>query len=176
MPRGDLGREHRAVADALPFDAAEFLATPLLCASVATVDRARRPALGVLWYLAQGGRFWFTTRRGATALVRAAERGNEVAVLVEKFDPNDQIRMVRATGRARTESWDSRLVSRMYERYLGSDHDQWPPGWGDRLYNGAYGTFDLWSVEGTRGVMQTFDGLVHDAAYRWNTPEGCPDF
>lgn len=157
-----------------PFDVRAFLDEPLRCAAVACVGERSGPVLGCLWYLYDGGRFWFTSRPEATALTRAARRGADVAVLVETFDPQGHVRMVRTTGPGEVVIWDRDLVVRMYQRYLGVDASRWPLGWLQRATDGGGGVFVLWTAAADRGMAVSFDGLVDDAEVRWSTPDERP--
>lgn len=149
-----------------PFDIPAFLGTPMTPASVAAVGRRGGPALGSLWFRFDERRFWFTTRAGRSPLLRAAQHANDVAVMVEVFEPPDLIRLVRATGPARIEKRDPARIEAIYKRYLGDDLSKWPEFFRQRVYDSQ---FILWSALAARGLAVSFPRFQADEL-RWSEP------
>jgi hypothetical protein len=113
------------------FDVVAFLRETGRSAQVASLS-AQAPLLGSLWYLFNDGKFWFSSSR-SSALPRAAERGFELAVIVDDFNPPLSIRQVRVRGHGGIEPHDPDVVRRIYERYLGLALDDWPQFFRERL-------------------------------------------
>jgi hypothetical protein len=156
--------------DRATFDVGEFLAETGRSAQVASVSPAHIPLLASLWYLFDGQKFWFRSPL-SSPLVRAAERGVELAVIVDDFNPPVSIRQVRVRGHGRTEPHDSIAVHRIYERYLGIAVQDWPP-----LFRGTVEIAEgwtLWSVSPESGMAVTSPGFVEEV-YRWDTPDLAP--
>ncbi len=149
-----------------PFDLIAFLDMPLVPASVATVGRRGGPALGTLWFVFDERRFWFTTRAGTSAFLRAARDSKDVAVMVQVFQPPDLVRLVRATGRANVEERDPTRIEAIYRRYLGDDVLVWPDFFRQRLHDQA---FVVWSVLAERGVAVSFPQFQTEE-FRWTDP------
>jgi hypothetical protein len=152
------------------FDADAFLREDRRPAQVASVSASGTPLLGSLWFLFERHRFWFSSA-GASALPSAARRGTPVAVLVDDFDPPASIRQVRVRGRAQIEIHDATVLRRIYERYLGSDIDTWPPFFRARI--DQTDGWVLWSVHPDTGLAVTSPGFA-ESAYRWNRVEDAP--
>ena len=156
--------------DSATFDVDAFLGETGRSAQVAAVSPALAPLLGSLWYLFDNCRFWFRSPI-SSRLVRAAERGVELAVIVDDFNPPSSIRQVRVRGHGRTEPHDPVAVRRIYERYLGPAVEDWPP-----LFRGTVGVaqgWTLWSVSPESGMAVTSPGFVEEV-YRWDTPDRAP--
>lgn len=156
--------------DKASFDVDAFLGETSRSAQVAAVSPALAPLLGSLWYLFDDRKFWFRSPI-SSALVRAAERGVELAVIVDEFNPPASIRQVRVRGHGRAEPHDSDLIRRIYERYLGLVIHDWPP-----LFRGTLGVADgwtLWSVSPESGMAVTSPAFV-EQVYRWAVPEQAP--
>lgn len=137
---------------------------------MAAVSPALAPLLGSLWYLFDNCKFWFRSPT-SSPLVRAAERGVELAVIVDDFNPPASIRQIRVRGHGRIEPHDPVVVGRVYERYLGSAVGDWPP-----LFRGTVGVtqgWTLWSVSPESGIAVTSPGFVEEV-YRWDTPNQAP--
>jgi hypothetical protein len=137
---------------------------------VAAVSPALAPLLGSLWYLFDNGKFWFRSPT-SSPLVRAAERGVELAVIVDDFNPPASIRQVRVRGHGRIEPHDPIVVRHVYERYLGPAVEDWPP-----LFRGTVGVaqgWTLWSVSHESGMAVTSPGFAEEV-YRWDTPDQAP--
>jgi hypothetical protein len=152
------------------FDVDAFLGEGGRSAQVAAVSPALAPLLGSLWYLFDNNKFWFRSPI-SSALVRAAERGAELAVIVDDFDPPASIRQVRVRGHGCIEAQDPVVVRRIYERYLGVAVHDWPP-----LFRGTIGVAEgwtLWSVSPESGMAVTSPGFVEEV-YRWDTPDHAP--
>jgi hypothetical protein len=152
------------------FDVDGFLEEPGRMAQVASVSPSAAPLLGSLWYSFQEGRFWFNSAR-SSALSKAAERGAPVAVIIDDFHPPDSIRQVRVRGPGRLEEHDADKVRHIYERYLGTDLDQWPPFFRTRV--GQTDGWALWSVAPDSGMAVTSPGF-YEEVYRWTTPDRAP--
>jgi hypothetical protein len=152
------------------FDAAAFLKEVRRPAQVASVSESGVPLLGSLWFLFERERFWFSSAK-ASALPRAANRGVPVAVIVDDFDAPTSIRQVRTRGRAQIESHDPAVVQRIYERYLGSNVEQWPPWF--RSFVAQSDDWVLWSVYPDTGLALTAPGFI-DSLHRWVDIEHCP--
>jgi hypothetical protein len=156
--------------DKATFDVDAFLDETGRCAQVAAVSPALAPLLGSLWYLLDNRRFWFRSPI-SSPLIRAAERGVELAVIVDDFNPPASIRQVRVRGHGRTEPHDPDVVRRIYERYLGLAVHDWPP-----LFRGTIEVAEgwtLWSVSPESGMAVTSPGFVEEV-YRWDTPDHVP--
>ena len=137
---------------------------------MASVSPALAPLLGSLWYLFDNCKFWFRSPL-SSPLVRAAERGVELAVIVDDFNPPASIRQVRVRGYGGSEPHDPVLVRRIYERYLGLDVNDWPP-----LFQGTIGAgegWTLWSVSPESGMAVTSPGFI-EQVYRWDAPHRAP--
>ena len=137
---------------------------------MATVSPLLAPLLGSLWYLFDNCKFWFRSPT-SSPLVRAAERGVEVAVIVDDFNPPASIRQLRVRGHGRIEPHDRTVVRQIYERYLGPDVDDWPP-----LFRGTLGVtqgWTLWSVSPESGMAVTSPDFVEEV-YRWGAPDQAP--
>ena len=150
----------------LPFDLVAFLDEPLRPASVATVGERGGPALGSLWYIFEERRFWFTSRDGQAPFLLAARAGRDVAVMVETFEPPEQIQLLRATGPARIEPRDAARIEKVYRRYLGHDFDECPDVFRARLHDRE---FFLWTVLAQRGLVVTFPNFL-PREFRWSEP------
>jgi hypothetical protein len=149
--------------DGAAFDAAAFLNELHRPAQVASVSESGQPLLGSLWFLFERKRFWFSSAK-AGVLPRAAKRGAPVAVIVDDFDPPTSIRQVRVRGRAQIEPHEPAVVRRIYERYLGSDVEEWP-----LLFRSLVDQSDdwvLWSVYPDSGLALIAPNFI-EKAYRW---------
>jgi len=155
--------------DEASFDVDAFLDETGRCAQVASVSPTLAPLLGSLWYLFEDGRFWFSSEE-SSALVRAAKRGVELAVIVDDFNP-PSIRQVRVRGHGRVESHDPDVVHRIYERYLGLVIDDWPPFFVART--GLVDGWTLWSISPESGMAVTSPSFAEEV-YRWSTPDSAP--
>jgi hypothetical protein len=151
------------------FDVVAFLRETGRSAQVASLS-AQAPLLGSLWYLFNDGKFWFSSSR-SSALPRAAERGLELAVIVDDFNPPLSIRQVRVRGHGGIEPHDPDVVRRIYERYLGLALDDWPQFFRERIRSTDGWT--LWSVSAETGMAVTSPAFVEEV-YRWNAPDGAP--
>jgi hypothetical protein len=152
------------------FDVSAFLLETFRSAQVAAVSPSHAPLLGSLWYLFDNHKFWFRSPK-ESPLARAAERGVELAVIVDDFNPPASIRQVRVRGHGCTEPHDSAVVCRIYERYLGLDVHDWPPLF--RETTGVSEGWTLWSVSPDSGMAVTSPGFVEEV-YRWDDPEQAP--
>jgi pyridoxamine 5'-phosphate oxidase-like protein len=152
------------------FDVVAFLREMGRMAQVASVSPAQTPLLGSLWYLFDDGKFWFSSAR-SSALPRAAERGLELAVIVDEFNPPLSIRQVRVRGHGRIEPHDPDVVHHIYERYLGLALDDWPQFFRERL--GSTDGWALWSVSAETGMAVTSPAFAEEV-YRWNAPGDAP--
>jgi hypothetical protein len=156
--------------DEATFDVGAFLDETGRSAQVAALSPMLVPLLGSLWYLFDNRKFWFRSPT-SSPLVRAAERGVELAVIVDDFNPPVSIRQVRVRGHGRIEPHDPVVVRRVYERYLGPGVSDWPP-----LFRGTVGVaqgWTLWSVCPQSGMAVTSPDFVEEV-YRWNTPDQAP--
>lgn len=154
--------------DGPAFDVLGFLGEPGRPASVATVSGRGRPALAMMWFLAEDERLWFHTPEppGRPApFVRAARERAEVAVMVATFDPPADVRQVRMTGPARLEARDDVRVRRLYHRYV----DGWTAKW-ERQATAA--SYRLWSMSPDRGMAVSYPGLEDGPAFRWSEASG----
>jgi hypothetical protein len=156
--------------DKASFDVVAFLGETGRSAQVASVSPAHAPLLGSLWYLFADGKFWFSSAR-SSVLPRTAERGLELAVIVDDFNPPASIRQVRVRGRGRIEPYDPDVVRHIYERYLGPVPDDWPQFFRERV--GTAEGWTLWSVSADSGMAVTSPAFIEEV-YRWNTPDGAP--
>lgn len=156
--------------DKASFDVDAFLGETGRSAQVAAASPAMEPLLGSLWYLFDDRRFWFRSPT-SSPLVQAAERGVELAVIVDDFNPPTSIRQVRVRGHGRIEPHNPDLVRRIYERYLGLVIHDWPP-----LFRGTLRVAEgwtLWSVYPESGMAVTSPEFV-EQVYRWGVPEQAP--
>lgn len=124
-------------------------------AQVAAVSPRGAPLLGSLWFLFADGRFWFSSH-SSSPLIKAAERNAEVAVIVDEFDPPENIRQVRIRGSPRVEDHDALRVRDIYRRYLGTDLAGWPPFLNERTDDTSW---ILWSVCPVTGVVGASRGF-----------------
>jgi len=152
----------------LPFNVRSFLERPLLPASVATVGRKGGPVLGSLWFQFVEGRFWFSTR--SESFLQSARNGSLMAVMVETFEPPDQIWLLRATGKSGLERHEPSRVEAIYRRYLGPELQNWPTFFRDRLHDK---TFELFTVLPERGVVFAFPQF-NTKEFRWDSFKECP--
>jgi hypothetical protein len=136
--RVEIVRRSLDKVDKATFDVDAFLGEVRRSAQVAAVSPALVPLLGSLWYLFDSSKFWFRSPL-SSPLVRAAERGGELAVIVDDFNPPVSIRQIRVRGHSRIEHHDPALVRQLYERYLGTNVDNWPP-----LFQGTVGSTQGW--------------------------------
>ncbi|MEC3979966.1 pyridoxamine 5'-phosphate oxidase family protein [Amycolatopsis sp. H20-H5] len=146
------------------FDLFSFLDEPGRPASLATVTTSGKPALGMMWFAFEDGRFWFHTPDQAgrpVPFLNAARAGRDVAAMVATFDPPD-VRQVRVTGPARIEYRDVARIERIYHRYVPT----WTPEWAAQTTSEE---LHLWSLSPERGMAVTFPGLENRPSYRWST-------
>jgi hypothetical protein len=148
------------------FDVAAFLSETGRPASVATVTNSGRPALATMWFLFADDRFWLHSPGGFGPFVRAAERSELVAAMVETFDPAGRVIQVRVTGPAAVEGADVDRVRQIYDRYLGRG-DLWTDEWREQASDPSY---VLWTIEPARGAAVQYPKL-EDAGgvFRWST-------
>ena len=152
------------------FDFFGFLGEPRRPASVATVTAGGKPALGLMWFVFEDGRFWFHSpdRAGRPVpFLRAARGGDDVSVMVATFEPPD-VRQVRATGAARIEKPDLARVQRIYRRYV----PVWSAEWEAQTRNPE---LHLWSVSPDRGMAVTFPDLENRPSFRWSAATELPN-
>jgi hypothetical protein len=143
-------------------DLAAFLTEPRRMAQVAAVSPQGVPLLGSVWFLFAEGRFWFTSHP-ATPLAKAAGRGAQIAVLVDRFDPPQAIWQLRVRGPSRVEDHDPERVGAIYRRYLGPDADSWPAFFRTRVHDGSW---SLWTTRPDSGVVTANPGF-RATEYRW---------
>lgn len=154
--------------EAPAFDVLGFLGEPGHPASVATVTGRGRPALALMWYLAEDDRLWFHTAESpdlSSPFLRAAREQQDVAVMVATFNPPADVRQVRMTGRAQLEERDNERVRRIYRRYV----DAWAAKWEEQASSPSY---CLWSMSPGRGMAVSYPGLNDGPAFRWSEPSG----
>lgn len=147
------------------FDVLGFLHEPGHAASVATTTARGNPALAMMWFLVEDGRFWFHSpgeRTRPVPFLQAARAGRDVAVMVATFNPPDDVRQVRTVGPARLEERDVCLIRRLYQRYVPT----WSPLWTSQV---ASTKFRLWSMTPDRGMAVTFPDLRDQPEFRWTT-------
>lgn len=152
-----------------PFDLKGFLDEPRRMAQVATVSPHGLPLLGSVWFQFAAGRFWFTSHP-STPFGRAAERGATVAVLVDQFDPPQAIRQLRIRGTSRIEQHDPHRVHAIFQRYLGTEPESWPPFFQARQHDTEWA---LWSVRPDTGVATT-NPHFRPTEYRWSRRQDAP--
>ncbi len=146
------------------FDLLSFLAEPGRPASVATVTGRGQPALAMMWFAVEDGQTWFHSPRTESApFLRAASRGEPVAVMVATFSPPDDVRQVRMTGPARLAARDHGRVRRIYDRYV----PEWTPGWEQQATSDDY---CLWSMTPDRGMAVAYPGLADGPTFHWSDP------
>lgn len=141
-----------------------FLNEPMRPAQVAAVSPSRVPLLGSLWFLFADDRFWFNSVRGSP-LLKAAGRGEQIAVLIDDFDPPTRIMQVRIRGEGRVEPQDSGRTAAIYRRYLGEAADAWPLSFPERLSDPGW---VLWSVPPASGMALESSGFMDEQVLRWN--------
>jgi hypothetical protein len=147
------------------FDVLSFLAEPGRPASVATITGRGRPALAMMWFAVEDGRVWFHTPRDEPApFLRAAGRGEPVAVMVATFSPPDDVRQVRMTGTARLADTDDARVRRIYGRYV----PEWTPDWEHQATSEGY---CLWSMSPDQGMAVAYPGLAGGPPFCWSSPD-----
>ncbi len=118
----------------LPPPAAAFLDAPPRLARVATVNPDGSPHIVPMWFIRDGGRLGFTSRRGR-ATVRNILRDDRIACVVDDEDPRRYAAVV-IDGRAQLlEHGVPDLVRRIARRYL-------PPPDGDRYADYMLGQSD----------------------------------
>lgn len=147
------------------FDVLGFLHEPGHTASVATTTVRENPALAMMWFVVEDGRFWFHSLEDHTRplpFLDAARKGRDVAVMVATFDPPDDVRQVRTVGPARLEERDVSLVRRIYDRYVPT----WSPLWTSQAESMKY---RLWSMLPERGMAVTYPELRAQPEFRWAT-------
>ncbi|AGM06486.1 pyridoxamine 5'-phosphate oxidase family protein [Amycolatopsis keratiniphila] len=152
------------------FAVQDLLDESRLPASVATTSGRGNPALAMMWFVAEEGRFWFHTpvSDGAPSPFLAAARDNrEVAVMVATFAPPDDVRQLRTSGPARLEAKDLARIRRIYERYIPG----WSPDWAKHA---ASPDARLWSMSPDRGMAVTYPGLENRPVFRWTNPAEAP--
>jgi len=150
------------------FDIVGFLGEPGHTASVATVTGRGRPALAMMWFLAERHRLWFHTPEPPgrpSPFLRAAREQHDVAVMVATFNPPADVRQVRMTGTAQLEERDDERVRRIYRRYV----DAWAPNWEQQATSASY---HLWSMSPDRGMAVSYPGLSDGPTFRWSEPSG----
>lgn len=146
------------------FDLLSFLSEPGRPASVATVTGRGQPALAMVWFAVEDGQAWFHSPRTEPApFLRAASRGEPVAVMVATFSPPDDVRQVRMTGPARLAARDDDRVRRIYDRYV----PEWTPDWQQQATSDDY---CLWSMTPERGMAVAYPGLADGPAFHWSDP------
>jgi PPOX class probable F420-dependent enzyme len=101
-----------------PDEMERFLAHPRL-AHMATVSAAGRPRVRPVWFVWDGGAFWFTTRMESRFTGRDVAAGSTVAISVASEER--PYRAVLAHGRAEVweedrEAWLERISTRYGER------------------------------------------------------------
>lgn len=108
------------VSDEPAFDVDAFLARPLL-ARVAAAGPSVRP----IWFLWEGGAFWWLT--GAYARLPEILAGDpRVALVVDSCDlSTGEARQVTARGEATVVPFDRERAHRKLARYLGPDERRW---------------------------------------------------
>jgi hypothetical protein len=146
------------------FDVLSFLAEPGRPASVATVTGRGQPALAMMWFAVEDGQVWFHSPRDEPApFLRAAERGEPVAVMVATFSPPQDVRQVRMTGPARLAARDDGRVRRVYDRYV----PEWTPDFEQQATSDGY---CLWSMTPHRGMAVAYPGLAGGPPFHWSGP------
>jgi hypothetical protein len=144
------------------FDLLSFLAERGRPASVATVTGRGQPALAMMWFAVEDGQAWFHSPRTEPApFLRAASRGEPVAVMVATFSPPDDVRQVRMTGPARLAARDDGRVRRIYDRYV----PEWTAAWEQQATSEDY---CLWSMTPERGMAVAYPGLDDGPAFHWS--------
>jgi hypothetical protein len=104
-----------------PFDVDLFLARPLV-ARVA----AGGPSIRPVWYLWEGGAFWWITGPYAAALLNAIEMNARLALVVDSCDlRTGEVLKVTAEGMAETKPFNRELAKRLLTRYLGPIVEDW---------------------------------------------------
>jgi len=157
-----------AVIDEPTFDVFGFLGEPGHPASIATVTGRGRPALAMMWFLAEDDRLWFHTPEPngvPSPFLRAAREQQDVAVMVATFNPPADVRQVRMTGTAELGERDDERVRRIYRRYV----DAWTPNWEQQATSATY---HLWSMSPDRGMAVSYPGLTDGPTFRWSEPSG----
>jgi hypothetical protein len=150
------------------FDVTAFLVEREHLASVATITPSGTPALAAMWFLFDSDRFWFHSPSASRAFLDAAERGDQVAVLVATWAPPSDVRQVRATGPARVEAHDLERIERIYDRYLDGDRAAWRAAWANQIESTSY---QLWSVLAERGTAVSYENLQDGPRTRWTRPD-----
>ena len=115
-------------------------------------------------------RFWFNSESGSP-LLRAANEGKPIAVLVDDFDPPNRIMQVRVRGEGSIEPHDPERVARIYRRYLGEAVSAWPLSFPERLTDPAW---RLWSVPPRSGMAVDSSGFIDRQHARWSELKHCP--
>ena len=104
----------------LPFDVDTFLAAPLV-ARVAAAGPTVRP----VWFLWEGGAFWWLTG-GWSRLPRLLADDPRVALVVDSCDlTTGRTLQVTARGLADLQPFDPERARRKLRRYLGGDETRW---------------------------------------------------
>lgn len=135
---------------------------------MATVTSRGRPALAMMWFLAEDGRLWFHTPESSdppSPFLRAAREHQDVAVMVATFNPPADVRQVRMTGRAQFGARDKQRVRRIYRRYV----DAWAAKWEQQATSPSY---HLWSISPDRGMAVSYPSLNDGPIFRWSEPSG----
>ena len=147
-----------------------FLDEPMRPAQVSAVTPSGVPLLGSLWFLFEGGRFWFNSLEG-TPLLKAAGDRRAIAVLVDDFNPPKRIIQIRVRGEGSIEPRDPERIARIYRRYLGDSVASWPLSFPERLDDPAWA---LWSVGPRSGMAVDSTGFVDQELLRWGELAECP--
>lgn len=105
------------------FDLDGFLGLPLV-ARVATAGPSG-PTVRPLWYLWEGGVFWWLTGRWSQ-LGELLDRDPRVALVVDTCDlERGEVLQVTARGMAKMHPFDGERARRWGARYLGPDEGSW---------------------------------------------------
>ena len=107
------------------FDVDEFLKRPLT-GRLASIGR-RGPAVRPVWYLWEGGSFWWLTGPWSN-LAAQVDHDPRVALVVDVCDlARGDVKQVLARGRAELRPYDAGRADRKLSRYLGDDASTWDP-------------------------------------------------
>lgn len=107
-----------------PVDIDDFLARPLI-ARVA-VNGPNGPTIRPVWFLYEGGAFWWLTGSSYSRLGEWLSVDPRVALTVDTCDLETGVVLaMTVVGRAVVHPFDPALARRKFAKYLGPDSDRW---------------------------------------------------
>jgi hypothetical protein len=103
----------------------EFLARPLVARVAANGPNG--PTVRPVWFLYEGGTFWWLTASSYSRLGEWLAVDPRVALTIDTCDlKTGEVLALGATGEAAVRPLDLGLATRKLTKYLGKDQRQWP--------------------------------------------------